>query len=238
MATKEVTKEVGIIGQMYEDRKSGRVGVLESRDEKYKTLLMRDTEGKTFNIVFSTFRSNWRKYNGDKVIQTSTQVEEYKAKTEKTKKDAEKVVESKQEVVKLTTEDKVKKLRALEELVSSIVKEKGAEFTVSRKSKGGVLVSYKHLALFEVWERFKVNKFDVPVRECVVAHDRDGFDPIIKMTDYEYKDSWVLKHCCTTTADKLNDIISAVVDASMKYVATKKENEKPSKQKKVKNEEE
>ena len=114
MATKEATKEVGIIGQMYEDRKSGKVGVLESRDEKYKTLLMRDTEGKTFNIVFSTFRSNWRKYNGDKVIQTSTQVDEDKAKTKKTKKDAEKVVESKSEVVKLTTEDKVKKLRALD----------------------------------------------------------------------------------------------------------------------------
>lgn len=54
-------KTVGIIGQRYEDRKTGKCGVLESRDEKYKTLMFRGDDGSTFNISNSSFRSNWRK---------------------------------------------------------------------------------------------------------------------------------------------------------------------------------
>ena len=70
-----MANEVGTIGQMYEDRKSGKLGVLESREEKYKTLMLRGEDGKTFSIQYSTFRSNWRKYQGDKLIQTSSQTE-------------------------------------------------------------------------------------------------------------------------------------------------------------------
>lgn len=54
-------KTVGIIGQKYEDRKTGKCGILESRDDKYKTLLFRADDGSTFNISNSSFRSNWRK---------------------------------------------------------------------------------------------------------------------------------------------------------------------------------
>lgn len=54
-------KTVGIIGQKYEDRKTGKCGVLESRDDKYKTLLFRADDGSTFSISNSSFRSNWRK---------------------------------------------------------------------------------------------------------------------------------------------------------------------------------
>ena len=39
MSEKSVVNVPGIIGQMYEDRKSKKVGVLESRDEKFKTLM-------------------------------------------------------------------------------------------------------------------------------------------------------------------------------------------------------
>lgn len=52
--------ELGKVGQKYEDRRTKRVGTLMSRDEKYKTLLMQTDEGKTFNISYSTFKSNWR----------------------------------------------------------------------------------------------------------------------------------------------------------------------------------
>ena len=52
--------EVGIIGQMYEDRRTKKRGKLLERDEKYKTLLMESTEGKSFNITFGGFKSNWR----------------------------------------------------------------------------------------------------------------------------------------------------------------------------------
>lgn len=66
----------GVIGETYQDRKHpDKLGVLESRDEKFKTLMFRDKEGNTFNIQYSTFRSQWRKYQGDEVLQTSSQKE-------------------------------------------------------------------------------------------------------------------------------------------------------------------
>ena len=66
----------GVIGETYQDRKHPeRLGVLESRNEKFKTLMFRDKEGNTFNIQYSTFRSQWRKYQGDEVLQTSSQKE-------------------------------------------------------------------------------------------------------------------------------------------------------------------
>lgn len=63
-------KTVGIIGQKYEDRKTGKCGVLESRDEKYKTLMFRGDDGLTFSISNSSFRSNWRKVK-EEVVETA-----------------------------------------------------------------------------------------------------------------------------------------------------------------------
>ena len=129
---KPVNTEVGIIGQMYENRKSKRVGVLESREEKYKTLMLRDSEGKSFNITYSTFRSDWRKYNGEELIQTSTQVEEERTKEEKREEKSKKVVESKQKSVRLAAEEKIKVIRATEDIVESRIKKSGADLKVTR----------------------------------------------------------------------------------------------------------
>ena len=62
-------KAVGIIGQKYEDRKTGKCGVLVSRDEKYMTLDFEGDDGKHFKISNSSFRSNWRKVK-DEVAET------------------------------------------------------------------------------------------------------------------------------------------------------------------------
>lgn len=73
-------KTVGIIGQKYEDRKTGKCGVLESRDDKYKTLRFRAEDGSTFDISNSSFRSNWRKVKEEVVntepIETESVAEE------------------------------------------------------------------------------------------------------------------------------------------------------------------
>lgn len=53
--------EVGIVGQIYEDRRTKKRGKLVERDEKYKTLLMESDDGKSFNITYGGFKSNWRK---------------------------------------------------------------------------------------------------------------------------------------------------------------------------------
>ncbi len=54
-----------IIGQKYEDRTTSKIGTVESRDEKYKTLSMVAEDGSTFSITEASFRSKWRKYKGD-----------------------------------------------------------------------------------------------------------------------------------------------------------------------------
>jgi len=53
--------EIGIIGATYEDRRTKKKGKLVERDEKFKTLLMESSDGKSFNITFGGFKSNWRK---------------------------------------------------------------------------------------------------------------------------------------------------------------------------------
>ena len=74
----EKASEVGIIGQLYEDRRTGKRGVLESRDTKYKTLMLLDDDGVAFTISNSTFRSGWRKVKVDdeKVLDGSELVAE------------------------------------------------------------------------------------------------------------------------------------------------------------------
>ena len=53
--------EIGTIGQIYEDRRTKKKGKLIERDNKFKTLLMESEDGKSFNITFGGFKSNWRK---------------------------------------------------------------------------------------------------------------------------------------------------------------------------------
>lgn len=68
-------KTVGIIGQKYEDRKTGKSGTLVSRDDKYKTLLFTADDNSTFSISNSSFRSNWRKVK-DETESVNEEVEE------------------------------------------------------------------------------------------------------------------------------------------------------------------
>lgn len=53
--------EVGIIGQMYEDRRTKKCGKLISRDEKCKTMMFEAPDGKCFISSYSSFKSNMRK---------------------------------------------------------------------------------------------------------------------------------------------------------------------------------
>ena len=147
---KATNTQIGTIGQMYENRKTKKVGVLESRDEKYKTLLFRDANGGSFSIVYSTFRSDWRKYTGDEVVaQTSTQVEEKKEKV----KQAERVIEKKPEKTKtkLTHEEKTKAAAALYDIVIDIVEKLDSSLSVKLTSKGCSAVRDGHTNVMQAW---------------------------------------------------------------------------------------
>lgn len=69
-------KEIGVMGQKYSDRRTGKSGVLIDRDEKYKTLTFQSDDGKTFNISYSTFHSTWKKVKEAEETSTETTNEE------------------------------------------------------------------------------------------------------------------------------------------------------------------
>lgn len=225
MATAKTKSEVGIIGQMYEDRKSKKIGVLESREEKFKTLMMRDKEGKSFNITYSTFKSNWRKYNGEESIQTSTQVSEEKAETEKRKADNKKIVESKQEVVKISTEEKVKKLKALESIIADKIKSKNVDLKTNRTSKGGIIVRNKKYKLFEIWIKFNKDRYEFVSRDELIAVDKKKYDDIAKSTGSKLviHENWVLKSQYLVPNDKYEEVLDTLLDMSAKFIESREE---------------
>lgn len=226
MATKTnaTVNEPGIIGQMYEDRKSKKRGVLESREPKYKTLMLRDADGKSFNINYSTFKSNWRKYAGEEVVQTSTQVEETKATEKKKVEIAKKVVKEESDVVKMTTEEKVKKVHAVDDVVTDKLKD--SVLKTARTSKGCIVVRNKKKTIFEIWIKFNLDKFDFIVSDELVSSNRDEFNTVIENSDYTYKDAWHLKHLCRVTSDKFNDVLDVLLAMSENYVKSSEENAK------------
>lgn len=107
-------KVLGVIGQKYEDRKTGKSGVLESRDEKYKTLMLRGDDGVSFSICNSTFRSNWRKVKED-VVETepveTEPVEQEVVNSEVEQKETTEPTEETESVKNTETKDKQKKKR-------------------------------------------------------------------------------------------------------------------------------
>lgn len=214
------------IGQMYEERKSGRVGVIESVDEKFKTYMMRDKEGKSFNITFATLKSNWRKYQGEEVVQTSTQVEEQKAEEEKKVEQAEKVVKERTSSVSLSTEEKVKAVRALETVIEEHIKSNDSVLSVSRKSRGGVIVRYKKFSVFEVWVKYGLDKYDFFFRRDVASTlTAKEFKSIAAETSAEYKEreDWPLGHIYRVSNENLGAMLDKLIEICDKFANEKEE---------------
>lgn len=222
--TKTKVTEVGIIGQMYENRKTKKVGVLESREDKYKTLMMRDTEGGSFNITYSTFKSDWRKYQGEQTVQTSTQIEEQKVDEQKSAESTEKSIKTKSEKIKFSTEDKLKAVRELEKFVSDRVKSVNSGLTVIRNSKGGVIVHAKRLTVFEVWCKYGIDKYDIFFRGTIAdAMDKAEFNALAEIPTVEYSEheTWKLCHGYRVENTELGTIVDRLISAGDNYLKLK-----------------
>ena len=230
MSEKSVVNVPGIIGQMYEDRKTKKRGVLESREEKYKTLMLRADDGKSFNITYATFKSNWRKYQGEEVIQTSTQVEEQRKEEEKKEESNKQIVEAKSEVDKpktVTTQDKVKRTRAVEELVSSKIAKFGVEHVQTAKTgRGCVIVRYKKKSLFEIWTKFATDTFDLCVLDDVSQIDSNKFNAVKNQATYEYKEKWNLKHFLSIKNDDFDAVVDVLLELAIEFAKKKNEADK------------
>ena len=236
MATKTnaTVNEPGIIGQMYEDRKSKKRGVLESRESKYKTLMLRDDEGKSFNITYSTFKSNWRKYAGEEVVQTSTQVEETKTEEKKVVEKAKKAVATPSEKsMKFTTEEKIQAVRATEKFIEERIKANNSSLEMFRNSRGGILIGHKRATAFEVWVKYGIDRYDIFFREDIASTlSKAEFKELSTNTVYTEHEGWKLRHGYRVANTELGNFIDKLIvicDAYDKAKKEQKENEKKEK---------
>ena len=223
MGTTNVASEPGIIGQTYEERKSKKRGVLESRETKYKTLMMRAEDGRSFNITYATFKSNWRKYQGEDVIQTSTQVEEQRVEEEKKEEVNKQIVETESNIekpAKVSKQDKVKKVRAVEELVASKINNIGSTLIKTTKTcKGCVIVQYKKKSLFEIWTKFNLDKFDFCVLDVVAKVDADKFKSVTDKSEYTLKDKWHLPHLIRVSNENFDSVVDVLIELAESFAS-------------------
>ena len=214
----EKTKEVGVIGQMYEERKSKRLGVLESREEKYKTLLMRDPEGKSFNITYSTFHSSWRKYQGEVVAQTSTQVEEKRAEQKEKVEKAKSTLRKEDAKPKLSSEDKVKAVHAASEIVLSIMNKYGLELNMVTSVRGAIQIKTGRRTLVEIWKKFTAGKYDICVLQDVADKVHTDMD-----LDVSVHDAWRLKTVYSIADKDFKDVLNILMTAIKDYMTKEEE---------------
>ena len=228
-----MANEVGTIGQMYENRKSGKIGVLESREEKYKTLLMRDEDGNSFNLTYSTFKSNWRKYSGDKTIETSAQITE---KSDELEKAAEHATESLDEVkpianksnrkkAMISTSTKIEITRTLEPVVKKAINELSLDLSTFVNVKGGMSVRLGRKTLLEVWPDVSKN----PIENIKVRMRKDVWDEVVfdkKVGDVvaEYHELWIMQYGAIVPKDVFELAVSNVLSA-VKELYFNEENE-------------
>lgn len=219
----QTTNEVGTIGQMYQNRKNKqRIGVLESRNEKFKTLMMRDSKGDSFTINYSTFKSDWRKYDGEQVAQTSTQVEEKKVKEKQAEK---KVEQAEKKVAKPEKRDKAQKsavssedvteaATAMYEYAIGLVEKSKENITVRIGRRGMIALRRGHKAIAEIWvNRKNPGKFDVVTNLEMEFSDKVGTD-----VSKEVMKDWKLKNKYTVSKSS-----PAIKEILAKYSETKED---------------
>ena len=215
--TKNTKSEVGIIGQTYQNRKTKKLGTLESRNEKCKTLCMVDPEGKTFNIVYSTFKSDWRKSVDADTKPVATETKAEKTEPVKDTKKVEKVEKPKKvEKVKLSMEERVKSLMSAKSVLDELVENSKLPLTVKSLSKGGLKVKYNRNTVFELWPHPERENFDfVSVAEVKVSD---------KNAEHTYRKDWD-RHVYVGVKN-INTCIKEMISAAKPDIVAKESNKK------------
>lgn len=225
-----MAETVGIIGTTYENRKTKKRGVLESREEKFKTLMMRDNEGKSFNITYSNFKSNWRKYQGEDVIKTSSQITEERVEAE------EKAIAAKDNIATQTVPQKetsskkkstIKRLfdnqgkaevaSNIEAIVKGCLTEPDIGLLAKRSAKLGILVKQNGRTKFEVWPMFDKN----PITHVRICMKKELWDEVVfskKVGDVvaEYHEAWKMQFGAQIPVDALDEAVRCIIQAYIK----------------------
>lgn len=240
MAETKNVSEVGIIGQMYEERKSKKVGVLESREPKYKTLMFRDKDGGSFNITYSTFKSNWRKYQGEEVVQTSTQIEEAKQEEEveaqkraNRNKAAKKEISELSDKPKLTREEKLKIVMALKTVIENAVYGAIPDAKVAKTTKNGIKVYYKNRILMGAYARPLENRYTFDTTTEIANMIQHPGIEVEKLVNENWHVSTKFRFSENDLDDMLNIFVSVLTGYVIeKYIKPEEERKKAKEEKK------
>lgn len=215
MATNN-TNEPGIIGQQYEHRKTHKIGVLESRETKYKTLMFRDKDGGSFTTTYSTFRSDWRKYQGDDVVaQTSTQVEDTKDEKKDSKESSDKEEKKLSKRAKQTVDKEAVEADTQEaiNLINTTLEKMNKEFTVKLGGRGNKMncarVKNGKKNIFEIWMQGDVFEFFTNKEVWDVMKFPEKFGEV----DVEIHESFNLKYKAVFNKKALQAVIKVAVAA-------------------------
>lgn len=163
-------KVLGVIGQKYEDRKTGKSGVLESRDEKYKTLMLRGDDGVSFSICNSTFRSNWRKVKED-VVETEP-VEQEVVNSEVEQKETTEPTEETESVKNTETKDKPKKKRKAKSEKQESLPSKSYEGITDEDAIATLIESVMKVRKIEVFN--EADCLSLAVDDVIIANIRNN----------------------------------------------------------------
>lgn len=162
--------EVGTIGQIYEDRRTKKRGKLLERDEKYKTLLMESDDGKSFNITYGGFKSNWRKI--DEEVPTIEQaMEEVEVPEEPVKVEKPKKESVKKEV---NTSDKITFFGEYLQKVAQLAEKFNSGVVVCpSEKKFMVTLKVNNAKLFETYAKYKIGYYNTLVSTSLVESNSE-----------------------------------------------------------------
>lgn len=216
----DVTVSNNVIGQMYENRKTHKIGVIERIEEKYKTLLLRDSEGKSFNISFSTFNSSWRKYKGDEVIKTSSQTTQ-----EREEKKAQEVKESaKKESAKARIPQKRQESKEYTVKIFNMVKTLVSDpYNVILTGRGGIKVKKNRSIQFEIWPHVSTDNMSLLVTdELWNAAGKYATNEVEEEPKYTFHESYKVPHEIEITEKYLKFYVDETLKA-LNTINTEKE---------------
>lgn len=203
--------EVGIISQKYEDRRTKKVGTLLERDEKYKTLLFKSDDGKTFNVSYGGFKSNWRKTENLPTVEESME-------------EIEIPIEPKTELVEIP-EVKITNSRDASDLYESVcmkVTSFSASFMSSEVTskliprKNGIALKIGNKRVFEVYAKVRENKIFIVSYDSMMHYisNADNFNYTI--TNHP---KWIMTSSISVPIENLDDILNLIRDYVVKLLS-------------------
>ena len=212
-------------GQMFENVRTGRIGVIESNDKIYKTLLMRDVDGNSFNVSYATFRRMWKEYEGDVKLETSAQKtrkeKDFEKKFEKAKnnlKEEDPEVHTKtvkaqwlepSECDRITADTRtvVEKYLKSNKLTDQII--------IADIKKHCVVLKYKNKRILEIWP--KLTRYTVGNTAMYMKKDlwdEVVFSKKVGMVEATIHDTWNMTH----TFSVKNELFEAALDCVLKAI--------------------